>query len=328
MARFRERNPIPIALIGIGALLVLFVLAFNVSHLPVIGAGHTITADFASTDGLKKGDDVRIAGIRVGKVTGITLHRSVVRVSMTDKSGVRLGRQVRAELKLKSLLGQQYVDLIPAGGGDLEGTIPVSRTTTPLIVTEAFIGLGQRAGDIDTKALAQSFDTLAATFKDTPKYNRAALQGLARVSQTIASRDEQLSQLLAHANGVTGVLASDNQQIARLIQDADSVLTLVEQQRAVIHDLLVNTSDLSQQLTALVQENRKQLGPALANLDAVATILDKHQSDLDTIIHELAPFVRDFDNTLGNGPWFDNFIANLTTTGTVRTVPDSTAGTP
>ena len=112
-------------------------------------------------------------------------------------------------------------------------------------------------------------------------------------------------------DSVSGVLASRNEQITKLIQDADVVLQLVEDQRAVIHDLLVNTADLASQLTALVNENRAALSPALDDLHSVLNILEKHRDDLDTAIHELAPFVRNFDNTLGNGHFFDNFIADL-----------------
>lgn len=311
MKPFRERNPIPIALIGVGLLLGFLVLAFNVDKLPLIGAGRTLTADFANSSGLQPKDDVRIAGIKVGSVKSVELHGSVVRVAFTDNSGVRLGDQARADIKIKTLLGQKFIDLTPDGPGDLHGTIPVSRTTTPLIVTEAFIGLGKRAGEIDTDQLAKAFDTLASTFKDTPPEVSQSLQGLSRLSQTISSRDQELGELLKHANSVSGVLASRNEQITKLIQDADVVLQLVEDQRAVIHDLLVNTADLASQLTALVNENRAALSPALDNLHSVLNILEKHRDDLDTAIHELAPFVRNFDNTLGNGHFFDNFIADL-----------------
>ena len=311
MTPFRERNPIPIAVIGLAVLLGLLLLSFNADKLPFIGAGRTLTADFANSSGLKPNDDVRIAGIKVGKVSSVSLHGSVVRVTFTDNSGVRLGSKAAADIKIKTLLGQKYIDLQPAGSGDLHGTIPVSRTQTPLVVTEAFIGLGRRAGEIDTTQLAKAFDTLSATFSKTPPHVQESLKGLSRLSETIASRDQQLGELLKHANSVSGVLADRNAQITKLIKDADLVLTMVEDQRTVIHDLLVNTAALSKQLDAVVKENRQAIKPALDNLHSVLNILAKHRDDLDTAIHELAPFVRNFDNTLGNGHFFDNFIADL-----------------
>ena len=91
----------------------------------------------------------------------------------------------------------------------------------------------------------------------------------------------------------------------------DLLLRTVQEQRAVIHELLVNTAQLADQLTKLVAENKTRLGPALENLQRTLTILNDQQVHLDRTIHLLAPFVRDFANTLGNGRWFDTFIANL-----------------
>jgi len=203
--------------------------------------------------------------------------------------------------------------LDPQGPGKLSAdkAIPVDRTTTPFDVTTAFIGLAQTIEDIDTKQLATAFNTLSDTFKDTPDSVRSSLTGLQRLSTTIASRDTQVRSLLQHAKGVTGVLASRNTEVVKLIDDGDLLLKMVEQQRAVIHDLLVNTANLADQLTKLVAENRSKLGPALTNLKRTLAILNDQQVHLDRTIHLLAPFVRDFTNTLGNGRWFDTFIANL-----------------
>jgi phospholipid/cholesterol/gamma-HCH transport system substrate-binding protein len=75
--------------------------------------------------------------------------------------------------------------------------------------------------------------------------------------------------------------------------------------------LLVSTQQLSAQITALVRENRKDLGPTLSKVNAVLAVLLKNQNDLDASIRGLAPFVRVFTNTLGTGPWFDTYVQNL-----------------
>ena len=186
-----------------------------------------------------------------------------------------------------------------------------TRTTTPLDVTQAFIGLGQRAGEIDTKQLAAAFDTLAATFKDTPPYVHESLRGLERLSTSIASRDNQLKALLADANTVTNTLAQRNAEIAKLINDSNLILQTVYQQRAVIHNLLVDTAAVSKQLSGLVRDNRAIIGPALANLEQTLVILQRNQDNLDEAIHLSAPFIRDFTDVLGNGRWFETVLWNL-----------------
>ncbi|MHB8449263.1 MAG: MCE family protein [Mycobacteriales bacterium] len=311
MKPFRERNPIPIAIIGLLAIVLGVLAAFNAAKLPFIGGGVTYLADFADAGGLQLGDDVRVAGVKVGQVTAIRLAGAVVEVSMQVAHGTALGSQTGAAIKIKTLLGQEYIALEPAGTGDLTGVIPITRTSTPFTVPAAFEGLSQRIEQINTTQLSQALTTLASAFQNTPPYVTASLQGLSRLSQTVYSRDQQLAQLLASANNVTGVLAGRDAQVRLLINDGDVVLQLIESQRAQIHLLLVNSAALAQQLTGLVQDNQAQLAPALDNLHAVLAILQKDQTQLGESVHQLGPFVRLFANTLGSGRWFDTFIANL-----------------
>jgi len=315
MRPFRERNPLPIGIIGIVAILAVVVLAFNANALPFIGGGDTYHADFTDAGGLKTGDDVRIAGVKVGKVTSLELklesNPPYVRVGFQVDSGSDVGPDTTADIKIKTLLGQKFIALTPKGSGSLHGDIPVSRTTTPLDVTQAFIGLGERVGKIDTAQLAKAFDTIAETFKDTPPYVHSSLVGLKRLSTSIASRDAQLTQLLADTNTVTDTLAARDVQVAKLINDSNLILDTVYQQRTVIHNLLVDTSAVAQQLSGLVRENRAIIGPALANLEQTLTILQRNQDNLDETIHLAAPFIRDFTDVLGNGRWFETVLWNL-----------------
>ena len=311
MKPFRERNPVPIGAIGLAVILGLLVLAFNASSLPFLNGGHTYHADFADAAGLKKGDDVRVAGVKVGSVTSVDLDGAKVRVGLRVGSGIHVGTDSRAEIKIKTLLGQKYIALTPAGTATLESDIPLDRTETPLDVTAAFNGLGQRAGDIDTAQLAKAFDTLAATFKDTPPYVHSSLRGLQRLSTSIASRDNELHALLSRANGVTQTLASRDAQVAKLINDSNLILQTVYEQRTVVHKLLVDTAAVSKQLAALVRENRAVIGPALNNLHQTLRILQRNQSNLDQTIHLAAPFIRDFTDVLGNGRWFETVLWNL-----------------
>ena len=311
MRPFRERNPLPIGIIGIVTILAIVLLAFNANALPFIGGGDTYHADFADAGGLKVGDDVRIAGVKIGKVTSLDLKGAMVRVGFEVDSGTDVGPDSTADIKIKTLLGQKYIALTPQGSGQLKLDIPLSRTTTPLDVTQAFIGLGERVGKIDTQQLAKAFDTLAETFKNTPPYVHSSLVGLQRLSTSIASRDSQLTQLLADANTVTNTLAQRDAEVAKLINDSNLILDTVYQQRAVIHNLLVDTSAVAKQLAGLVRDNRAIIGPALANLETTLSILQRNQDNLDETIHLAAPFIRDFTDVLGNGRWFETVLWNF-----------------
>ena len=319
---FRERNPVPIGAISIAVIIGLLVVAFKAGDLPLIGGGDTYHAAFAESGGLKVNDEVRIAGVRVGKVTGVELDEDKVITTFKVDTPSEFGQQTVAAIKVKTLLGAMYLSLEPEGPGQLkeDSTIPVSRTRSPYDVVDAFSGLANRAEQIDTDQLADSLDTLAELTKDTPAAFQGTLRGLSRISATVASRNQQIGELLQNLHTVSGVLAERDQDIVTLMKNSDVLLRALVARREAVHRLLVSTSRLSQELTLLVKQSRGDLKPALSNLEGVVKLLLKNQSNLDEGLRLMAPFYRVFANTLGTGPWFDTWISNL------PPVPDPTTG--
>ncbi len=310
---FRQRNPVPIGAISIAVILGLLVVAFKANDLPLIGGGDTYHAAFAESGGLKANDEVRIAGVRVGKVTSVELEGGHVKATFKVKTPSKFGTQTVAAIKVKTLLGAMFIQLEPAGPGQLkkDSTIPVSRTRSPYNVVQAFSGLAERAEGIDTDRLAESLNTLAALTKDTPAAFQGTLRGLSRLSETVASRNEQIGSLLQNLHTVSGTLADRDQDLVALMKNSDVLLRALVARREAVHQLLVSTSKLSVELTALVKQSRADLKPALSNLQGVVNVLLKNQSNLDESLRLMAPFYRVFGNTLGTGPWFDTFISNL-----------------
>jgi phospholipid/cholesterol/gamma-HCH transport system substrate-binding protein len=110
---------------------------------------------------------------------------------------------------------------------------------------------------------------------------------------------------------VTKVLAERDAEFVQLVKDGNLLLVEVQNRRTAIHRLLVSTSALSAQLIGLVQDNQAQLKPALQQLAGVVATLKRNEKNLAKSIQLLVPFVRGFANVLGNGRWFDTYIANL-----------------
>src|SRR5919202_2033890 len=173
-----------------------------------------------------------------------------------------------------------------------------------------FIG-GSTVDQIDTTQLADSFEVLSQTFSNTPDEVRSSLQGLARLSQTISSRDDQLKQLLTATRSVTQVLADRSGEFTKLIVDSNTLLQEVQARRQLIDQILTNTQRLSTQLSGLVADNTRALTPALQQLSTVTQVLEQNRDNLGRTVANLAPFVRVFTNTLGNGRWFDSYVENL-----------------
>ena len=310
---FREKNPVVIGAVSLAVIAALVLAAFRADDLPLIGGGDTYYAAFSEAGGLKANDEVRVAGVRVGKVDAVELDGDHVKVTFKVQRGVDFGKDSRAVIKVKTLLGAMFLSLEPAGGGQLEEgtTIPVSRTTSPYDVVEAFSGLAETSERIDTDQLATSLNTLRDLTRNTPEEFRGALEGVSALSRNLASRDEQINTLLTNLRSVSGVLGDRSGDIVQLMKDSDVLFTALVARRRAVHRLLVSTSTMSKELTLLVRQSRADLEPALTNLETVVDVLIKNQDNLDETLRLMAPFYRVFANTLGNGPWFDTYIQNM-----------------
>ena len=312
MKPFREMNKAAIGGVGILVIVSALAVSFQTDKLPIIGYRDIVKAEFAEAAGLKPADEVRVAGVKVGKVVGIDLDGDKVLVTMRLRD-VEVGRESRADIRIKTVLGRKFVALTPEGGGELDEDtpIPLERTSAPYDVAEAFQGLASTVDEIDTEQLAKAFTTLADTFRDTPDEVRTSLDGLSRLSRTVAARDAQLEELLDRARGVSGVLAQRDEDLVKFLDDSSLVLSELRKRRAVIDSLLTSTTQLSEQLVGLVRENRATLKPALDRLRGIVTVLREQQDNLEQSIVKEAAFVRIFSNNLGNGRWFDTFVYNV-----------------
>ncbi|MGH3495874.1 MAG: MCE family protein [Nocardioidaceae bacterium] len=313
MKPFRERNPVIIGFAGLAAIAVIVLAAFKADQLPLIGGGNTYYANVSEAAGLKPNDEVRVAGVRVGKVTAVDLTGSHVRVTFQVNDGVDFGQESTAAIKIKTLLGAMYLAVDPVGPGNLAAgsTIPLARTTSPYDVVQAFSGLAQRTQRINTHQLATALNTLSATFKNAPKPLQGTLTGLSQLSRNVAARDSQIKSLLINLQSVSGVLADRNQQLVKLFKDGDVLFRALTARRVAIHNLLVSTTQLSTQLSGLVRDTQADLHPALSHLANVVQVLQNNENNIDQSLRLMAPFYRVFANTLGTGPWFDTFVQNL-----------------
>jgi phospholipid/cholesterol/gamma-HCH transport system substrate-binding protein len=220
-----------------------------------------------------------------------------------------------------NLLGSKYLELDPAGVGSLDGAIPLSRTSPAYDVVQAVSDLSDTVDEIDTAQLAEALDTVASTFRGAAPDVRRAVEGVSRLSRVVASRDEELRSLLSGTETVVASLDDSKESLSRFVRAASLLMEEVDRQRLTISRLIDNSLSLSQEVRGLVKDNREQIAPALADIGRVVDLLRARQDKLARTVHNLATFARVFVDTIGSGPWFDSYIAN---------VPDrvSTSGPP
>lgn len=324
MKPFRKRNPIPIGAVSLAVLLLLMAASLNLKDLPLIGQGPTYSARFSEAAGVQPDDDVRVAGIRVGTVTDTELDGSDVVISFKAPDAW-VGNRTSASIEIKTVLGQKYIALEPAGDSalDPDQAIPRDRTRAPFDVIQAFSQLSTTVEDIDTGQLAESLGVLSETLDGASGPARGALDGLSRLSRTISSRDQELGRLLANTRTTTQVLADRDAEVERLLQDGNLLLQELRGRKAAIDALLTGTQQLSAQLRGLVADNQATLRPTLEQLNGVLDTLESNSANLENGLRLLAPFIRVFSNVVGNGRWFDAYICNLDPPGDQACDPGS-----
>ncbi|MCX5232196.1 MCE family protein [Streptomyces sp. NBC_00233] len=308
----KERNPVAVAVAGLLFLALVAALAFNVERLPLVGDDTTYSADFSEAAGLDAGDEVRIAGVKVGKVTEVSLDGAKVKVTF-EVGDAWVGDRSTAAIAIKTLLGEKYLAIDPLGSDRQDpGTrIPQSRTTSPYDVTQAFEDLSGTVDAIDTAQLAKSFETISDTFKNSPPHVRNAATGLSELSKSVSKRDTELARLLANSRKFTKTLENKRSSFETLIEDGGSLLGELQKRRDAIRALLKGSRALGTELSGVVSDNDRQLGPTLKALSRVTGVLEKNSGQLDKTLALIGPYYRLVGNTLGSGRWFDSYLCGV-----------------
>ena len=329
MKPFRDRNPVPIGIVGTVGILLMLVVAFNFESFQFLNGSRSYTAEFVDASGLHTGDDVQISGVKVGKISDIGLDNGIVEVEFSaNTNDVVLGDRTEAAIKVQTALGRRYLDLEPAGNDVLEpgSTIPRERTRASFDVSTSLSDLTQTVADTDVPDLSGTLDTASQVFEKLPEDLRGSLEGVNRLSRTVSSRNDELKSLFEHANGVTGVLAERNTQLAQLFTDGQALFTAVNERSETVHSLLLNIRSVSEQLTATVVENREQIGPTLDQLNKIAQLLQNNYDNLKQTLTSAAPFVRQLGESVATGPYFQVIIQNIVPTDLRGQLPNSFGG--
>jgi phospholipid/cholesterol/gamma-HCH transport system substrate-binding protein len=311
MKSFSERNPAVIGMIGIALTAALVLGALQYKKLPFFNPGRTYSAYFAESSGLRAGAPAQVAGFRVGQVSRVKLDGPRVLVTFSVDKHIHIGDRTEAAIRTKSLLGAKVLDITPRGTGQLTGPIPLDRTAPAYQLPDALGDLAKTVSGLNTDQLNESLTTLAQTFKDTPPDLKAAVAGVARLSQSLDERDAQLRGLLGNARKATGVLAERTDQVVSLIADTNALLAQLRTQSAALDDFGGKISAVSKQISALIAENRTQLRPALDKLNGVLTIVDNRKERVQKAIKLLNQYAMSLGESLSSGPFFKVYLANL-----------------
>jgi phospholipid/cholesterol/gamma-HCH transport system substrate-binding protein len=311
MAKRSDRQVMRMGVVALVVLALALAAAFNLQKFPGFRGKH-FHAELTDASGLHVGNIVEVAGIRVGRVDGIRIAGKKVVVDF-DVHGASFGDRTEASVEVLNLLGEKYLQLTPKGSGTMDAgsTIPLSRTSAGYDIVSTLSELTTTTEQIDQPQLSKAFSTLATTIDSASPQVRSSFTGLARLSRTIASRDDGLQTLLARAQRVTRLLDDRKGDIVALMQQGDRVFQELITRRDAIHALLVNARSLATQLRGIATDNQAQIGPALTELREAIGFLNERKQELSDTIENYGPYASILINIIGTGPWFDAYIPNL-----------------
>ncbi|WP_372729043.1 MCE family protein [Nocardioides sp.] len=313
MRRYSEAQILRLGAITLVLMLLVMVAAFNLSKFPGLG-GDTYRAEFADASGLHRGNMVQVAGMRVGRVKDVALvDDSRVVVTFEVDHGVEFGTESRASVEVLNLLGEKYFELTPAGPGQLatDDVIPLERTRSAYDIVGVFGDLTTTTEQIDTDRLTRALDVVADTMNAAEPEIHASLDGISRLSRTVASRDAEIRSLLESARGVSALLAERSDDLVDLMQSSDLVFDELRRRKEAIHRLLVNARRLARELRAVARENQSRIGPALQEVEDLLDLLISKEKQLKATLNALGPYAAILGNIIGTGPWFDSYVVNL-----------------
>jgi phospholipid/cholesterol/gamma-HCH transport system substrate-binding protein len=229
--------------LSVAVAVVLFILLSNTLTNPVAINTRTYTAEFTDASGLHPDGDVRVRGVRVGKVESVDLARhdgqNVAQVKFTLDQQYGIIARSRLAIKFQALTGVRYLDVTNAAEGyaaaDLISQVPTSMTQPSFDVTALFNGLQPVLATLSPEEI-NTFTANAASFLTGDGSGLAPLlDSLRRLTEFVSDRQEVVATLMANLSQVADAIESKSKQFIHIIdllnQPVDAALTILDEFR-------------------------------------------------------------------------------------------------
>ena len=291
------------------------VLVVTIGNLD-FGTTREYKAEFTDATGVVKGDDIRIAGVKVGTVKKVEIAdrtRALVTFSVQDTTA--LSRATRADIRYRNLVGQRYISLSSDIGDSQElaegSTIPVAQTSPALDLTVLFNGFKPLFEALTPSDINQLSYEIVQVFQGEGGTLEGLLSHTASVTSTLADRDQIISDLIDNLNEVLDHLGSRDDQLNRLITTFRTFVGGLKDDRRAILGSLDQISTLSVETADLVDGIREPFVEDVKQLRAVAENLDRNKAELDRALQVLPIKLEKVGRTAIYGSWFNFYLCQF-----------------
>jgi len=267
----------------------------NTTFGGLIGRGpatYTLAASFDDVTGLLVDDNVKVAGVPVGKVTQVRVEEGKALVRMEIDSDHPLPSDSAAAIRWRNLIGQRYVYLFP---GDAPTTFAdgdvVGETADVIDLGELFNRLGPVVATIDEGQVNEFLETVTSALEGNEADISQALDDLATVVKGLGERDEAIGNLIDNLEVVSRTIADRDAQIETMLDNLAALARTFSDNTQLLDSAIVEIGSFNRDLSGLLTTNRGELDRIVANLDGT----------LETVEGQLGPVQLALDRLDDNG---------------------------
>ena len=291
------------------------ILVITIGNISFSG-GKNYKAVFADATGVNKGDDIRVAGVKVGTVKSVEITdrtRALITFSVADDATVT--EATHATIKYRNLVGQRYIALTTDVGSTKRlsdgATIPISRTAPALDLTVLFNGFKPLFQALSPADINQLSYEIVQVFQGEGGTLESLLSHTASVTSTLADRDEVISALIDNLSEVLDHVADRDQQLNQLITTFRTFVGGLNSDREAILGSLDQISELSVQTASLVKGIRSPLVEDIASLRKLTANIQRNRGELDRALQVLPIKLEKVGRTAIYGSWFNFYLCQF-----------------
>jgi phospholipid/cholesterol/gamma-HCH transport system substrate-binding protein len=297
------------------------------------GAQSTYRAVFSTASMLQDGDDVRVAGVSVGEVTGVEhYHRTGALVTFKVSSDVPLTTASRAEIRYLNLVGDRYLALEEGADQGAQpladgGTIPIGQTKPALDLTVLFNGFQPLFQALTPRQVNDLSLNLVQVLQGEGGTVQGLLAKTASLTNTLADRDQLIGRVVDNLTQTLQTVDSRHRQLSDLVVGLKDWMTDLARDRNVIGSSIDNISDLTVVVADLLRQGRPLVKSDVAKLRRLAALLNekKNSANLVDLLDRLPESMTDQTRTGTYGSWYSYYICGFS--GRI-TLPEGLAALP
>jgi phospholipid/cholesterol/gamma-HCH transport system substrate-binding protein len=295
-----------------------FVLAATIGNFGV-GATTGYHALFTDVTGLLPGNEVRIAGVKVGSVKSIGLKGNLADVTLQLEGGRHLTQGNVLQLRYRNLVGERYVAVVEGEGSSdplrAGSTVPVDRTRPALDLTVLFNGFRPLFQALDPKTVNDVSFEIIQTLQGEGGTIDALLQKTASLTNTLADKDAVIGRVVDNLTTVLATVDQRDADLSNLIVQLRRLSSGFAADRASIGSSIVGIGKLTDATAGLLEGIRPGLRSDIASLRTLAGTLDANKATVDGVLQRLPEKLNRIVATATYGGWFNFYLCGLEVSG-------------